>query len=170
MNKILGALVILSSTIALSLIPFYHRRYRIRLLQDFLRDFRFVHNELRSNLSSVPDLMDFLRRNGGESTREVYAIIFEMINTHGTALFHDDWCSGMKRYSRYLSSEEYDLLINVGNMLGRYILEEQLSALNHLIESFEESLSTEKLIFSEKNRLDIGIGTSLGIILVILLI
>lgn len=170
MIKITGALLIMSSVIALSIIPLYHHSYRIRLLQDFLMDFRFIHNEMRTNLSSVPDLMKFLCRKGGKITGEAYKKIYEMICAHGAAKFQDDWCSVMKSYSKYLSSDEYDHLTNIGNILGKYILEEQLSALSHLIELFEKSLSEEKLILSEKKRIDLGIGASLGIILVILLI
>ena len=170
MIKLIGAIIILFSVVVLSIIPLYYTQYRMRILRDFLQDFRLLHNELTSNLSSVPELIEFLSQKGGHTTRPAYISIHEELNMHAVALFHDDWCRSMKRYTKYLSSEEYNQLLTIGDILGKYILEEQLSAINNSICLFEESLSKEKSIYPEKKKLNLGIGTSLGMILVILLI
>lgn len=170
MIKMVGAVMIIFSVMTLSAIPLCHHKHRMRVLRDFLHDFRFIHTEMKSNLSSVPDLMDHLRVKGGETTKSAYRSVYEKIATHGAALFQEDWCCIMMQYRIYLTSEEYGLLLNIGDILGKYILEEQLSALNNLIRLFEESFAKEKEIFPEKKKINLGIGTSLGIILVILLI
>ena len=170
MFKLLGSMIIMFSSVTLSMISLYQHQYRIIVLRDFLQDFRFLHNELSSNLSSVPELMAFLSQKGGKTTKNAYQNIYKGLTVHAVALFQEDWLHNMKQYRKYLSSEEYNLLITIGYVLGKYILEEQLAALNNCTRLFEESLSIEKNIYPEKKKLCLGIGTSIGTLLVILLI
>lgn len=169
MVKLTGATIILCSVILLSLIPLWNCKQRIHFLSGIVHDLRFIHNQLHTNLSSVPDLISLLSQTGSPSTKQLYQAVHEEIEKYGAAAFSDNWNICITEQCKYLSEEEKRAFKRLGSILGQYLLEEQLTEINYVMNHFETLLSSEKENLHDKSKLCLGTGTSFGLVLVILL-
>lgn len=169
MLKLIGAFIIVFSSLVLSAVPLFAIKQKIIILQEFIHDFHYMHIELQTNLSSVPCLLEFLSEKGGVSTRKIYQSLKTSLLSHPIALFSEYWTKAFACFGAILSPEAIQSITHLGNILGRYTLEEQLSEIERCITCLEEECSREKINYIAKQKLYIGVGGTIAMITVILL-
>lgn len=170
MFKIVGSAFVMLSVMMLSYHPLYRLKVRIKMLNDFIHDFQYMHRELSTNLCSLPEIIDLLCKYSGESTNNIYQTLKSEISEQGITVFYESWPIIISPYKIILTPNEYESLIQICNVLGQYILEEQILIIQNTIDILDDGCSSTKEEYREKEKLYWGLGTSIGLILVILLI
>jgi len=170
MFKAVGAVFVMISILLLSYHPLYRLKLRIKLLNDFIHDFQFMHYELSTNLCSVPELIDILCENSGLSTNNIYQSLKSSVSAQGVTVFYENWPTLLSQYKMIFNPNEYESIVHICDVLGKYILEEQITTIHNAIHILQDGYSSAKEDYREKGKLYWGIGTSIGLVLVILLV
>lgn len=164
MHKLFGAIMIIFCGLLLSCTPLLKLMERKRLLSELTSILEKLHSELCTSAPALPQLMERV----GTEHPIVGSIVSEM-QENGPISFYDAWHKSIDR-EVYLTEEERNSLHGLGDVLGRYVLEEQLTAIARTLEVLREGYLSAKLQLAEVSRLYIGTGLSLSAMLVIILL
>jgi len=170
MCKLIGIVLTFLSVFIFVYRPIYNQKQRISFLFSMIQFLKGVNNELRTNLSSISELLTISRTAYGESVQSLISCVLEDVNEQGAAAFKDSWKRNIRCYDKLLSIYEIELLSHLGDVLGRYILEEQVMAVDSVIYALEAGYQSELSECKASESFRVRLGVVVGAGLVILLI
>lgn len=164
MNKLFGAMLIIFCGLLLGCTPLLKLVQRKQMLGEMMHSLSKMKSELCTASPSLPQLMYRMRDHG-----QMFTYLSSEMEEKGPMAFYDAWHYCVER-ELCLTGEEKNTLHSLGDALGRYVLEEQVAAIEGTIPVLREGYVQTKEQMREVGRLYIGMGLSLSVMLVIVLV
>jgi len=171
MFKIIGAIMICTGSAAIGITAANKLGIRIRILNEWLSIFDLMHAEIKFLLTPVDELMGKCQINSKKEIKRFFDECINAFNFKENLVFIDTWKDTLNS-AEYLelTYAEKQILVDLGNVLGRYDANEQATRIEHLRKAME---ARAKAAESEKMRLGklySSLGVACGIALVIVFI
>ena len=137
------------------------------MLQNYETDLKKLKAELVSYEVSIPVLMQAMSREGDGS---IFSFASRCIMSEGAMAFSNAWHRYLNEHGVFLEEQEYHAVNALGDVLGRYTIEEQAAAIDHSLSvlSAGRKEHTDKL--HSVTRLYLGTAIALSAMLVVLLL
>ena len=151
---------------------------RVKLLEDFVTAAEIIKIELIYRREPLPDLLCRLSHNGkksGEFFAAVSSGYTESVlspEALGTYSMEQCWKLGINKVygSSSLTSEDREIIAELGRMLGTSGIEGQSSIIEGIILRLKNQLTEAENEKKTKGKMQISLGFAAGITIVILLI
>lgn len=171
MLKIIGAIMICSGSTAIGISAANRLSLRICVLNIWMSVLDMMHSEIKFLLTPINELMKKCRENAGEPVKTFFDECIRMGDEAPDISFCSAWSSALSRADYLqLTGQEKQILLDLGNTLGRYDANEQAVRIEHLRKVVE---ARAKAAENEKGRLGKlygSLGVACGIALVIVFI
>ena len=145
-------------------LPLLGMSERIRILEMLIEAFNRMKAELHTYGMSIPELMEQMREH------QLFGAIRPRLEQEGAMAFSQIWLDCMERYHERLTAQEYRMVSELGDTLGRYALEEQLASLEAAIVFLTAGKNETKDRLRAVSKLYMGTSMSLAAMLVVLLL
>ena len=134
------------------------------MLDAFTKELKFIKAELHTYGLSIPELM------GRMQTSMVFSTVGDIIEQYGAMAFSEGWKDCVTKFGEHLTPREHQSTAGLGDVLGRYSLEEQVSAIDEAVELLSQGKVETMMRLREVSRLYMGTSLSLSAMLVVLLL
>lgn len=169
MLRIIGAGAIIVCCTLLGINATGRSKQRVRALSGLISSIEIMKSEICSGLTPIPELIGRLAGQSSPPAAELYEKCAEMLDKRRP--FREAWRRAIAECADMcLLDEEEQVLLELGNSLGRYEAEEQRPAMEHAQKRLELFLSIEEKEQSEKKRISAALGAGAGVMLALLLI
>ena len=162
--RLFGALFIMMAGGLLGCMPLVKLRERIKTLDTLIGELKRMRAELHSYGLSIPELMQKM----GESV--IFSSVRDSIEMDGAMAFAMGWKGCVAKCESCLTPQECQAVSALGDVLGRYAMEEQLSALDEVVEILQNGKEETKQRLQSVSRLYMGTSLCLSAMLVVLLL
>ena len=167
--KITGAVLILIACISAGLGYCKLRKMKISCLFELCRALSILKGELATSLLPLPRLF----RSVSEKSKGDCAVFFSLLSSSLEEISEEDfnslWEKTASSIFKALSEDELKAFSSLGCVLGKFQIDQQLSALENVIAVLQSSLSSEKSAFSAQQRLSLGLSAA-GAMLILLVL
>ena len=167
---LMGAALISGASLVLGLTYIQEQKRRLYTLCSLLELLKAARGELATHMTPIPELTAAL----AQKTRGAAAALMFSLNARldhlGEKDFSELWAESVKEKLDMLDTDERDAVSNLGRILGRYELEQQLMELDNCIEYLNRRISFSRSALPEKRRLGLGLACGAGALLVIVLL
>ena len=170
MIKLLASFIILGTTTLIFYQPIFVLHSRIIFLKNLIMMLNQIKRELQTNLWSVSDMLNNIHDIDCDCLNDFINHVKFEIEQNGAAEFSISWSTNAKQLLKYLSVEEEIPVLQLAEILGRYSLDEQVTALENVIHIFEISYESASETYRTNSKYSLYIGGSVGAIVTILLL
>lgn len=132
----------------------------------FCRMLEGLSYELGRFRTPLPEAFSALSGQCAGEARALCAVVRDGFFRSSPGAFSDIWAGGLAA----VPPAEREILVPLGNVLGRYGTEEQLSALDHCRRDMEELLAQGQTRLREQGRVSVGLWTAAGLMTAVVLI
>lgn len=137
---------------------------RIRMLSTFEEALHLMRAELSSYGLRIPELMQRM------DDCELFSSVAKYMEEVGPMGFSEGWKCCIERNCSFLTETERHEIAGLGEVLGRYTLEEQLFSIQSVIGLLVQGKEETRNKLRSVSRLYMGTSLSLSAMLVVLLI
>ena len=163
MMKVCGAISILVAGGLLGGVPILRLLERIRVLALISEALSTMRAELNTYNMSIPELMRTVKDN------RLFSSVVLLLEEEPMS-FSAQWKTCVAQVGKNLTVREYRAVSSLGDVLGRYALEEQLASMDGVIELLREGKSETAHKLHSVSKLYVGTSLSLSAMLVVLLL
>ena len=146
------------------------KKRRIETLVNLCEALELMAGELDMRITPLPELCRLL----GEKARGEASAFFKMLSKSlkrlGATEFSQLWREAAESSLKALSGEEQREIERLGKVLGRYALDEQLSAIKACRAALRTGTEQARASYPGERRLGLGLPAAAGILLIITLI
>ena len=163
MTTLAGKGLLFGGCVALGILTGLGRLRRVACLADFRRILSGLARELTFSLRPLPELAEDVAGSGpaGECLRACRRCFL--------ASGGESWETVLQEADLPLSDEDRGLLVEFGQVLGRYDGESQQRALQALLDRLGEQVETARQTARRLVRVDVTLGVTAGLFCLILL-
>lgn len=170
MIKMCGAALILMASILVSGRLMKEKQDRYRLLADLKESLRYLNREIGERGVTLKECFGALTQGtAGKSTRGFFGAVEVALSTLGEMPFSAIWQEGIQQHLYLLTDQEKEMLLPLGQALGRCDAAKLCEALDETVRAIEEEIAAIKSGEGNYRRVAVGIPLSLGAIAVIML-
>ena len=170
MIKLFASFIILGTVTLIFYQPIFVLHSRVNFLKNMIIMLNQIKRELQTNLWSVSDMLNNIHDIDCDCINAFINHVKFKIEQNGAAEFSMCWNESAKQSLKYLSAEEKMTILQLGEILGRYSLDEQVTALEKAIHIFEISYESASETYRTNSKYSLCIGVSVGAIVTILLL
>ncbi len=170
MSKSVGAAMILLSAWALGWMPLVQLQARQAMLEQWLGVLVHMKGELRSQLSDLPTLLEHSLHECSGDVLSALSEVLETITAHGTAHFSSCWNERVSHHCYILTPTEQTALCELGKVLGNYLLEDELEAIERACVMLSAGRKSCKEMVKERSKLYLSTATAVGLIAIVMFI
>ena len=170
MLRLLGALLISASSLALGLSYVAGESRKLSILRSVLQLLREMRGELETRLTPLPELLEYAAGRCNGAGKDFAVCLMDSLPQLGEKEFFQLWDKSVADCFAGLCSEDREILQTLGHSLGRFELDRQLADMDACIETLESWAAACSGAMPEKKRLGLGIACSFGALLLIVLI
>ena len=171
MLRLLGALLLTAGASGLGLCAAGRLRDRVRALRSLVGGVEILCRELSFRRAAMPELMERAARQAGEPARRLFTRCGEHLSQLGEQTFGQIWAEALADEPELLLSEgEQAILLELGEVLGRYGAEDQMAALDRAKRELESCLIRAEEDRRRMGRVYTALGAGSGAMLAILLL
>lgn len=170
MIRLIGALLIVSASVALGIGYVNGEKQRLRALCSMERLLKAVAGEMGTRLTPLPALFSYLENRCDGPAAAFTAVLNVRMEQLGEKEFSIIWSESIDAVFGALSKEERELLRAPGYNLGRYELERQLTELNLTLDLLAAAIAGHNAALPEKRRLGLGLSWACGALLIVVLL
>lgn len=168
MYKYAGIFMISAACASIGVTSAVGMKRHIELLAALCGSLRYISAEIGTRLCPLPELIAELAGRGG-AAGEFYTRLAERLDSIGEVDFSALWASSLECLTP-LNRDEHSALRALGDVLGRYELQEQLESIDICLDSLSRSLRGLQAQYPERRRLVLGLSAAAGILVLIVLI
>ena len=168
MIKLLGAVIIIMTGVTLGFMPLLDMKERVRMITMYREGLNRMKSELSTYGTSIPLLMNHLRAI--ENSCKLFAYVSDAIEQNGPMCFSSAWHTYITEHGKFLNNTECETMCTLGEVLGRYSLEEQIASIDRSIELLASGAQVTRVKLQELSRIYIGTSLCLSTMLVVLLL
>ena len=164
MYKYAGIFMISAACASFGVISTVGMKHHIELLAALCGSLRFISAEIGTRLCPLPELA-----GRGGAAGEFYTGLAKKLDSIGEVDFSALWASSLECLTP-LSRDELSAIRALGDVLGRYELNEQLKSIDICLDSLNRSMHGLQTQYPERRRLVLGLSAAAGILVLIVLI
>lgn len=168
--KILGLLAVVGSCIGLGLTWIAAVRREICTLDGLARGVRTIRAELSCRLCPMRELLTLAEGQAGEDASAFFHFCAESLTELNRKSFAELWSEACHICLPALSEAERLQLETLGSTLGRYALDEQLTACDRFLRNLEESADRLRAQLPDQRRITLALSAAAGIFLCLLIL
>ena len=168
--RIAGAVLTAAACLGIGLCFVRAKRLRIETLSGLCTAVELIKAELQTSLMSLPELCTFIMRHVNGPASDFIEELGKSLEHLGEREFSVLWQSAAEDNLREITPAELDEIKNIGAVLGRCELSEQISALSAGLALLRKDLETARAEYPAESRLGLGIGASAAALLILCLI
>ena len=163
MYKYAGIFMISAACASFGVISTVGMKHHIELLAALCGSLRFISAEIGTRLCPLPELISELAGRGG-AAGNFYERLAEKLDSIGEVDFSALWASSLECLTSLSAMRA------LGDVLGRYELNEQLESIDICLDSLSRSMHGLQTQYPERRRLVLGLSAAAGILVLIVLI
>lgn len=164
MIKILGSVMVVSSSILIGLVAKKSLKTRINTLESLIFFLEYLNSEISYSLENLPSI--FKKFNSVHITSFTDEIMLEMEKNDYS--FNYIWINALKNLKAKTGLiEEYDILIKLGLVIGKYSPKEQSLLIEQCSKQLEFEYNRLKKEYKNKSQIYSACSVSAGLLLVI---
>ena len=168
--KPIGLLLVACSFLGLSAVRLLSIRREIACLRGLLFGLRLIRSEISLRASPLPDLMKLAAVGTDGAAKQFFERVEAGLSRLNERCFADLWRDACRREPAVLSSELRNVFFELGLVLGRAELGEQLAACDRAISKLQNGLDERTRRYPEQRRLSLGLGAAGACFICLLLI
>lgn len=143
---------------------------RLKLLRNLADALYYMEWELKTHLTPLDELLHTLAGEGSVGIAETFfKNLWERLDRQGMVGFPQCWRAEVRALKEGLTAEEENALLTLGDVLGRYGVEEMCCAMERCIQVLERGYESARRQAKERSRLTWGLGLAAGGTLAIVL-
>lgn len=166
----LGGFFIFFSCLTLGFTYSNSKRSHLKSLADVCDALELIKGELSTNLSSLPEICEALDGRAKGSAADFLLKLRISFENLGTEDFSMLWTRAVESAFKDLSCEELKSVASLGNILGKFRLEDQLSALDCTTAYLKDTLNRAKLDYPNERKLSLGVSAAGAMLILLTLI
>ena len=171
MLRLVGALLLTAGAAGLGLCAAGQLGDRVRSLRSLVGGLEILMRELSFRRTSMPELMERTARQAGEPARYLFARCRDHLEELGERSFGQIWAGAVEAEPELLlTREERTVLVELGQVLGRYDADGQIAALERAEEGLKACLARAEEDRRRLGRVYTALGVGSGAMLAILLL
>lgn len=170
MTRLLGAALVAGCGVWMGLQRTVWYTRRVETLQALLQALSLMEWELAGRETPLPELLRRLERETRGPVQRFFAACGEQLSSLGQSPFGALWEAAEAQVQLPLDREERSVLLEIGQVLGRYDQESQRQAISRSREQLAARLEQARAERERLGRLAGIVGASAGLITVLLLI
>ena len=169
--KTIGAILIIAGAASIGLAQRLRLARRVKILGDIIAALDLMYSEISCVCTPTEELLDKLCNTTEEPVKSFFQDCKERHQKRRDMPFELVWNLSL-RDAEYLelASQEKQVLLELGNTLGRYNAEEELRAISHARRNIEGHLKAAQDVRARLGRLYGNLSLLSGIALVIILL
>ncbi|MCR5664802.1 MAG: stage III sporulation protein AB [Oscillospiraceae bacterium] len=168
--KLLGALAVMAACVSAGVRLNRERAEELALLRELCRGVERVHAELATSLRPLPELCAQLGGELSGAAGAFFRSLAESMPALSQQSFFELWQSAAGRSLSALAPEERSALLQLGQALGRFELQEQLGACERCRESLADAAAERKERSRNERKLTLALSGAAGALLCLLLL
>ena len=170
MMKIVGSLMLLCGCTGIGLQQVKKMDKRVRTIQSMLCALDVMERELSFRVPLLEEMLLAAARSTEGTTREFFSFCRNELNKNRDKSFAEIWSRATGEQLVFLKKSDLDLILALGDILGRYDCEGQQLAIGRVRSALEQVLSTALAERNSRGKVYRVLGTTVGALLVILLL
>ena len=171
MLKIIGAILICGGSAAMGLSASARLSLRIRVMNAFANVLDLIHSEIVFLLTPLSDLLGKCARSTPEPVNRFFEDCLAAYQEKADLPFALAWSKTVKEAAYLeLTGQERQILLELGNALGRYDAEEQGQIIEHARRAMEGRMQAAERERARLGKLYGSLGIACGIAMVIVFI
>lgn len=142
----------------------------LAMLSSLISSLRMMANEIQVNLTPIDEILFLLSDVNNKYAGQFFFEVATLLSERGAPYLKICWDAAIDRCCGCLSQQEQSALRTLGNVLGRYDVAEECTAIDHCISELNIGYQTLRQRYSTDARLYAGLGLTAGCILAITLL
>lgn len=168
--KYLGAILIAAACCTAGYTYISSVRKHIRALESLCAALELAAGELRTRAAPIPELCALLAKRSDGAAAKFFSRLSENLEALGEKTFSAIWSKAVEDELCCLSPDEQSELKGLGNILGRYELMQQESALAACVLKLRAGLSQARQNYPSQRKLGFGLTAAAGALIVVILL
>lgn len=163
-----GMACVLAGAVALGVQCVRRRQMEQRQLRQFFTAFYGMERELRCR---SPDLAELLRQAAEQANgavRQFFQSCRDALCQLESHAFGAIWAEQLTQVPFQLPQSDREVLLTVGNVLGRYDTDTQCRALHYAAETLEQAWKTGETTLRKRNQLSMTLSVAGGLLVLVL--
>lgn len=170
MWKLVGAALLMGGGLRLGLGAAGELSRRVRALEAWIAALALMESELAFRIPDLPQLLETLSKRAGSPAKEVFGFTCGTLDRLSLFSFADIWQEAITTHDGDLTAGDVDVLLRLGEVLGRYGWEDQRRVTERARLELEERRARAQKELEQKGKAYGALGLTLGAFLTILLI
>ena len=170
MMKIVGSLMLLCGCTGIGLQQVKKMDKRVRTIQSMICGLEVMERELSFRVPLLEEILLAAVRSTEGVTRDFFSFCREELSKNQDKPFVEIWNSAVREQLIYLKESDLDAILALGDILGRYDCEGQQLAIGRAHSALEQVLSSALAERSSRGKVYRVLSTTVGALLVILLL
>ena len=164
----LGLILVFLACVAMGSCYCRYRKKRLHALRELVLALELMEGELKTNAQPLPELFLLLSRRTGDPASAFFEVLMNQLPAIGERSFPELWGQAAAETLTPLGREDMETLLQLGQVLGRYELSQQLNAVHICENTLRKSLNMAREAYPGEHRLGMGLGLSAGILFLIM--
>ena len=170
MFRMIGAILIISSTAAWGLSGIFRLRDHVRTLSSLQQSLELMQSEICENLTPLPELFEILAESAPSPASVFYKNLTVRIRDIGEKPFPQIWSDTVMETSQLvLDAQETLTLSKLGYSIGKYDKDSQKAAMTHTYNSFGRFREKAEMEMQRDSKVKAFTGIAAGLFTVIIL-
>ena len=171
MIRWVAAMTVVTASAGLGLLSAGRLRLHVRALRSLCAALETASAEIGERLLPMPELVELLATRAPEPGRRIFERLLELLPELGILSFAELWQRAIDTaLEPELPTDARETLAALGLSLGRYGAEEQQRAIGQALARLEHCCLEAERRSTESGRLYAGLGLTLGLLIVIVLL
>ena len=168
--KIIGAFFVFAAFCGFGILIWNEKKRAYETLAQLCFSLELTASELASRSSPLPELIKLLSERVGRRAAEFYKELYSTLPLLGDRDFSLLWTEAVKKTLGSLTAAEQEEFVRLGYILGRYELQEQISAVKTTLIFFIARRDSAQAKSVEEKKLSLGLTAAAGALLAIVLL
>ena len=167
--KALGLFFLFAGSVSAGVVYCKQKKQKLLILRELIFSLDHMEGQLRTNDLPLKELCTQMVHMSGRAVCPFYASLTRKLSQLGEVSFAELWGQALTEELPGLDGVMRDTLLQLGNSLGRYELQQQLRALQACRSSLYAQLEESKKEYPNQAKLGMGLSASVGILVWIIL-
>lgn len=168
--KIIGLVLLTAAAAAIGVFKASELKKSVALLSELIAFLELMRNEICSRRTPMKQLLSANTLPEYKYIQSFTSALDEQLKLLGNISFFQIWTECVNEYILLISQESRRNLINLGSSLGRYDAQLQATAIDRCISELEREYKSLCANMRSNQKMYIGLGTGMGLIVSIILI
>ena len=170
MIKLIGAILITGGMASAGIAAVHKLSARIDLIARLLSALEIMQSEICFRLTPIPEVAEIISKGSRGEVKAMFDIVAEGAKNLGSHSLNTIWGKAVSETCKLLNPEEMYVVVGLGNSLGRYDSENQVSAIEYVRRRLERCLTDAEAEKKRQGRMYGALGLLCGLAVAIIFV